>query len=385
MGIKKQRLLLYIATCFMWFSLYVYVPILSPYAKSMGASYTLVGAILSSYGLIQLCMRIPFGVLSDVLSKRKLFLYFGSAMGGISSLGMFLSPGPQLLLIFRACAGLSASTWAIYMIAYNSYYDREQQPRAIGLVNSALYLGQCIATLLGGLIAQYIGERATFAVAASAAIIGLLVLLRLPEPHAPKREPIKFQNFLALFQNKNLLLYSVMGIIMQAALYTGAFGFVSNILRDMGANNFLLGLATTLSTIPAILSSSLSGTFFKKTLGQKKTVLIGFALLSFTLLAVAAADTVMVIMLLMLVSGFSKGMLQPVLTSLAIADAKDNLRSTAASFFQSVYGIGMTLGPIVSGAIADHFSMAAAFVAMGAVTMLGFVFVLIKKENQAQP
>lgn len=381
MAVKKQRLLLYLATCFLWFSIYVYVPILSPYAEGMGASYTLIGAILSSYGLIQLCMRIPLGVLSDVLRRRKLFLLFGMTMGGLSSLGMFLSPSPRFLLVFRACAGLSASTWAIYMIAYNSYYTREQQPQAMGLINSALYLGQCVATLLGGVIAQYIGERMTFAVAASAAVVGVLVLLRLPEPKPAIREPLKLSSFLTLFKNKNLLFYSAMAVLMQAALYAGAFGFVPNILRDMGANNFLLGLATTLSTIPAILSSFLSGTLFRRTIGQKRTVLIGFVLLSLTLFLVAISNTVFVIMVLMLISGFAKGLLQPVLTSLAIADASDNLRSTAASFFQSVYGIGMTLGPIVSGAIADNMGMTAAFIIMGSVTMLGFVFILIKKQS----
>ncbi|HEX5414588.1 MAG TPA: hypothetical protein VFZ25_02905, partial [Chloroflexota bacterium] len=51
-----------ISTLFYWAALYVYVPILPVYAQTLGASLTVVGLVVSAYGLGQLVLRIPVGV-----------------------------------------------------------------------------------------------------------------------------------------------------------------------------------------------------------------------------------------------------------------------------------------------------------------------------------
>ncbi|NCA13440.1 MAG: hypothetical protein EBS89_04805, partial [Proteobacteria bacterium] len=44
--------------CF-WLSLYYYVPTLPNYARDLGAPLTVVGAMLSAYGIVQLVLRVP--------------------------------------------------------------------------------------------------------------------------------------------------------------------------------------------------------------------------------------------------------------------------------------------------------------------------------------
>ncbi len=65
------------STFLFWTSLYVYVPILAPYGRHLGGSMTVIGLIISSYGLMQLLFRIPLGVWSDRIGRRKPFLAAG--------------------------------------------------------------------------------------------------------------------------------------------------------------------------------------------------------------------------------------------------------------------------------------------------------------------
>ncbi|HET7769654.1 MAG TPA: MFS transporter, partial [Chloroflexota bacterium] len=60
-----------------WVSLYFYVPILPVYAQGMGASLSIVGVMLSAYGVMQLLLRIPTGLASDALGSRKPFVVLG--------------------------------------------------------------------------------------------------------------------------------------------------------------------------------------------------------------------------------------------------------------------------------------------------------------------
>ena len=51
-------------------------------------------------------------------------------------------------------------------------------------------------------------------------------------------------------------------------------------------------------------------------------------------------------------------------------------RSTAMGFFQAVYGVGMTIGPMIAGAVRDASGMPASYYFLVLVTVPGIVISL---------
>ena len=378
---KKQKILLYIAIALMWFSIYVYTPILSTYCEDLGATYTLVGTVLSSYGFVQMVMRIPIGIFTDLLRRRKVVMGAGFAFAFFSSLGFFLAEVPTLLIICRALSGLCASTWAIFLISYTSLYPDEEQGKGMGLANSANSIGQVFATLIGGFVAQYIGIKVPFVVGMIAALTGIILLFFVREPQIEQKEKITVRRLVSMLGNFDLVFYSIMAAFLMLALYTGPNGFVTNMLRDLNATDFMLGFASTLAMIPSVFSAALSGTFFKEKLGARNSMILGFFLVAVSILGMGLAESIFMIIVMLLVNGFAKGLLNSLLNSMAIQKIDKSLKSTGASFYQSVYGIGMTLGPIIAGVISDSFSMMAAFVFAAALMVIPVAAILIKREK----
>ena len=378
---KKQKILLYIAIALMWFSIYVYTPILSTYCEDLGATYTLVGTVLSSYGFVQMVMRIPIGIFTDLLRRRKVVMGAGFAFAFFSSLGFFLAEVPTLLIICRALSGLCASTWAIFLISYTSLYPDEKQGKGMGLANSANSIGQVFATLIGGFVAQYIGIKVPFVVGMIAALTGTILLFFVREPQIEQKEKITVRRLVSMLGNFDLVFYSIMAAFLMLALYTGPNGFVTNMLRDLKATDFMLGFASTLAMIPSVFSAALSGTFFKEKLGARNSMILGFVLVAVSILGMGLAKSIFMIIVMLLVNGFAKGLLNSLLNSMAIQKIDKSLKSTGASFYQSVYGIGMTLGPIIAGVISDSFSMMAAFVFAAALMVIPVAAILIKREK----
>ena len=77
---KKEypnRIVILVMTLFFWVSSYPYVPIISAYARSLGADATMIGLIGGAYGLSMMLLRFPTGVLSDRLGRRKIFIVLG--------------------------------------------------------------------------------------------------------------------------------------------------------------------------------------------------------------------------------------------------------------------------------------------------------------------
>ena len=86
MNEKKNERYLLSAVFLFWFSVYTYPSFLTTYVTdTLGAAKVLAGTIVGSYGLTQMILRIPLGIMSDVLKKRKLFVMIGFVLSIISS------------------------------------------------------------------------------------------------------------------------------------------------------------------------------------------------------------------------------------------------------------------------------------------------------------
>ena len=90
------------------------------------------------------------------------------------------------------------------MICFGSLFSEEEQPRALGIASSAMFVGQVPATFLGGVIAQLWGERATFLVAVGAAALGMLRMICVEQPRSTRTQRLSAQDFWQLLKNRDL-------------------------------------------------------------------------------------------------------------------------------------------------------------------------------------
>ncbi|MFS8573399.1 MAG: MFS transporter, partial [Clostridia bacterium] len=158
---EAPALLMAAVACF-WGALYLYVPILTPYAETLGASMTLLGLIVSSYGFSQLVLRIPVGIWSDRIGRRKPFIAAGYIAAVLAGLGLALSRGPYGVLAARTLSGVAATMWVVITVLFSSYFPPHRAGYAMSLINFATTLTQLAATLGGGLIAEAWGWQAPF-------------------------------------------------------------------------------------------------------------------------------------------------------------------------------------------------------------------------------
>lgn len=379
---KKSIRLFIFVTAFYWFSMYAYIPTFSPYIESLGASHKMIGLILGSYGFTQMLIRIPLGIYSDRINKRKIFVIIGILLSVISTVGMWFSQTPVLLLIFRSTAGASAATWVSFTVLFSSYFKKNDTSHAIGIINASNKSGQVVGMLLGGIIAQSLGQQYPFLLAAAAGIIGLILSLNVDEKNNVNHKAITFKEIIKVAKNRSLLTVSFLAILMMMISHSTTFGFIPVAAKNLGATSFHLGLLTTITTVPAVLSSYLSGSYFSQRLGEKNTVTIGFILLAFACLMVPFIEHLYLLYLNQMLNGFAQGMIFPVLMGLSIKNVEANKRGTAMGFFQAIYGLGMFAGPIFVGTISDFAGLRMGFWMIGLVGILGAILTRFYKAEK---
>ena len=73
-----------------------------------------------------------------------------------------------------------------------------------------------------------------------------------------------------------------------------------------------------------------------------------------------------------------------VLLGVCVQNVDPGRRSTAMGFFQAIYGLGMTAGPILMGMLTDGLSLPAAFRVMSVVALLALVLTLTLLPRRAK-
>ncbi|QZY55638.1 MFS transporter [Crassaminicella profunda] len=359
-----------IVTMLYWFSLYTYVPTLPSYAASLGASYKAIGLIVGSYGLSQMIVRIPLGILSDHLNKRKIFIPLGLLLSLLSSLGFLMSSSIPSLFFYRIMAGLSAATWVIYTILFSSYFPKEEAPKAMGLINSFNFIGQLSAMFLGGVVVEKFGVSSAFILSLGAAILGILFSFNIYEEPKISNTTITTSDLIAVSKNSYLMGISVLAILFQLINFSTVFGFTPIVAEKIGATDFQLGLLGTLSILPGVFAAPLSGTFFTKRFGEKRTIIGGFIVTALSTFCIPLISTVPLLMFSQIIGGFSRGLVFPLLMGLSIKDIEESKRATAMGFFQAIYGFGMFLGPFFTGILSDFSGLKFSFYFLGFLGLL---------------
>jgi Arabinose efflux permease len=367
---RATALLIAAIVCF-WGALYLYVPILTPYAEGAGASMSMLGLIVSSYGFSQLVLRIPVGIWSDRIGKRKPFIVAAYIAAMVAGLGLALSSGPTGILASRTMSGVAATMWVVITVLFSSYFPPDRAGYAMSLINFATTLTQLVATLAGGLIAEMWGWHAPFWGAALIGALGLVVAVPLREAQNQRTVGLSLGELVAVGKERFLLTVSLLAALYQINTWVTVYGFTPNVAAQLGASKAQLGWLSLVSTLPTAIASLGSGTFLARHMSERQMVVLGFGLSAAGTLAIPLVSTLPPLFVTQAIAGFGRGLIFPVLMGLSIKKVPGEKRATAMGFFQSIYALGMFGGPALAGVAAEAMGFAGAFYATAAVTALG--------------
>jgi MFS family permease len=352
-------------TLLFWLSMYTCVPILTPYVEHLGASHQMAGLIVGMYGLSQMLLRIPVGVVSDRLHKRKLFIVFGLAFSTLAGVGILVSQQLTWILLLRALAGAAAATWVDFTILFASYYKKEETTRAMGTITLYNSLGQMIGILGGGALADVYGWEAAFLLGAGVGVIGAVAALFIVEKFDPNEQPITVQGVAQVASDRILLTVSFLAILFQLLTFATVFGFTPVYAQALGATKLDMGVLTFCSTLPTALAAWIGGRHLARRIGERSVIVLGFALSGIFTVLIPATSSFWLLVVTQALAGFGRGFTTPVLMALSIKHMDTGRRATAMGFYQAIYGFGMFAGPYLMGLLGDSLTLKQGFLIVG--------------------
>jgi len=366
---RRSLIFLYMgAVVFYWMSLYLYVPTLSVYAESKTDNLTLVGVVLSQYGLWQAVARFPLGIVADWVGRRKPFVLAGFVLAGLGALLMGMGRDINDLIVGRALTGFAASVWVLLVVAVNSQFPPEDAVRATAMLSGVNSVARMFATGITGTLNEWGGYALAFFLAAVAAGLAVLVMLLVREPPRPPKQP-SLRSLGYLITRRDVLVPSLLCAVSQYAIWTATFSFSPILAKNLGASGVALSMLTSMNIALVMLGSFTTSAVVER-LGARRLVVFSFVGIALAMGLLAFAHSLVWVFAAQFFFGVASGVVYSVLMGLSIRYVEEAQRATAMGLFQAVYAIGMFTGPWLSGILADAIGMQPMFGVVGAACLV---------------
>lgn len=378
------------ANFMIFFSFMLVMPLLPLYlSEEFGAGKHTIGVVLSGYTVTALIARLFSGYIVDSFPRRTVLL-FSYALFSFFFLGYLIGGSLLIFAIIRTFHGapFGTTTVANSTVAIDVLHPR-RRAEGIGYYGLSNNLATAISPTIGLFMYEVWGNyHAIFFLSFLMSFIGLwinsTVTFRKNEPDSftgeekKKRSPIGLDRF--------FLLEAWSEGVMLACL-SFSYGVLSTYLAIYGKET--MGIASGTGLFFLILSCGLmiSRITGGRSLRQGKVVrnaTLGMSISVFSYLLFAAVPNYWGYYGCAIILGLGNGHMFPAVQTMFVNLAPHNRRGTANSSMLTSWDVGIGLGVVFGGIIAEIQGYRASFWMASIVNMLGvaFYFLHVRKSYQ---
>lgn len=382
--VTPSYLLIIAANFLQFFGFWLLIPILPFYLQEIfGADKTSIGAILSCYTIAALCIRPFSGYLLDSFARKPLYLlayFLFTAMFG----GYLLAGTLTLFIIFRIVHGLS---FGMVTVSGNTIVidimPSSRRGEGLGYYGLANNMAMSIGPMTGLFMHDAgVGYTLIFGSSLLAGIIGLTCAWLVKTPYKPsvKREPISLDRFILL---KGIS--AGISLLLLSIPYGMTTNYVAMFAKQIGITT-PTGYFFTLMAIGMAVARLFSGKWVDK---GKITQVIGggLYLVCFCFFGLSSCGwlvqwslsaTTLFFFLISLLLGIGFGTMFPAYNTLFVNLAPNNQRGTATSTYLTSWDVGIGIGMVVGGYIAEISTFKMAYLCGAILTVVSFFYFRIK-------
>ena len=244
-------------------SMNVFLPSMPGIAAAFGTDYAVVQLAVSAYLALTGLLNLVAGPLSDRYGRRVVLL--GSfAVFVVASIGCAVAPNVELFLACRMVQAVVASGMVLSRTIVRDMYPRARAASMIGYVTMGMSLVPMVGPMIGGVLDEAFGWRASFVLlAVFGALVMALIAFDLGETNMARSGSFTQQvrHYPALLRSRRFWGYAATAAMASGAFFAflGGAPYVATNVLGMGQSE--TGLYFGIVAFGYLIGNWLSGRF----------------------------------------------------------------------------------------------------------------------------
>jgi MFS family permease len=378
-SIWNRNFILNLTVTFLLFlSMYVLLPTLPIYARTLGGNETIAGTVVGLFTFSSVLVRPLFGNLLD-RQGRKSILIIGIIISILAVIAHNLAFNLVVLLALRVIHGVGwgASTTATITIA-SDLIPAEKRNEGMGFYGIASIIGMAIGPALGLSLMNY---SLTLLLTASTilAALGLVVSFFINYEKSQNKTVNKSAKPAKAVILEKTAIPPALVLLCITLTYGGIVSFIPLYAGARGVQN--IGLFFTVYALVLLISRPIIGKLADR-YGGRKFVAPGILLIAAALGVLIKADSLPLFLLSGIIYGIGFATVQPILNAIVVSLAPPERRGAANATFTTAMDLGIGIGSIILGFIVQQsgyesmYGISAIFALLGIIV---FYLILYRK------
>jgi DHA1 family multidrug resistance protein-like MFS transporter len=331
-------------------------PILPFYAETFNVNYTLIGLVVSAFGIGRILLDLPTGFLAKKY-RKKMIMIMGLTLVSFSSFLAGFAPNYGILLLARFIEGIGSALYVTTATVYLALVaSPERRGRLMSIYSGFILLGTIFGPSFGGIIANFYGIRAPFHVYAIVTAIGIIPTLILPRIENSNEDDFKFKE---LTRNAGKSLLNPNFLLILPAIFTLFFirtGVRSTLVPLYSENNLKLsvievGLLLTLAGLATASTMVPIGNISDR-IGRRNPLILSLLLSIPFILWIPFTKDIVTLAICLAFYGALIGLSGPIAAYVTDVSPPDQIE-IYMGMYRTIGDIGFVIGPILMGYIAD--------------------------------
>ena len=339
-----------------------FVPV---FAQRLGATFLELAYIGTAYSLVYAVAPIFVGGLADRVNRRYLYV-LAIIINFVATIALAFSRSVSEIIVIRALAGLGlAFFWPITEILALQLAQRHSQVRELGLYSVSWGSAYLIGPALGGIIIEHFGFRDLFVVSSALMIGALMVGIYLRFDYNPKGTKK------GSFEGQFHVMRELLPWYFMIAFYGVVFSIVTTMfpgyasLTGISAESIGI-LFTAFGTVRVLVYATEHYVHF----GEKKALVSAAFLISVGSGIMVLFPNFSAFLIAIVIIGGCFAIIYPLCMSLVSRHFSDAQTGAAVGSYESVYGMGSAIGPMIAGVLATVSDPRMSFVSVSIFAVL---------------
>ncbi len=334
------------------------VPIFPYYITELGVGGTELGVLAASFAITRILLAGPLGGVSDRIGRKPVLVV--ALLGfAIANLIYAFAYSVLVMIIARALEGaISAGFYPAANAFVSDMTTPDNRGTAMGYLSTGNMLGFVFGPSLGGILAEFLGIRMPFVIAAIVTLVTLLllyILVKEPPQRTSREEYQKYKVPLREVFSRHFEAYSVLGLAMFANMFAIGIlevAFMLDAVQRFAFSPLEIGIFFGVLGVITIVGNIAFGKMSDR-VGRKWLIVVGSFIGALSLFMFMMASDVLSFYLAGAVLGVAISMRGPTIQAM-IADLTDqSAYGIVMGAFGAVSNSAYVVGPLLGGVLYD--------------------------------
>ena len=377
-GYRLSYVLLCVVGLAAMFSVSLINPLLSIFAKEIGAVGVMIGLSVAGYWIARVLLEIPSGFLS-----ARFGYYWPMLLGLIlTTVGTFWNAfvtDPYQLILARALQGLGAPLFfAVSMTFIVNMFSADRRGAAMGIFQGVEFGGSILGSTFSGYLITMLGFQGGFFLSTALCAMAVLLIalprnVRHESASMPPIPAMKLSSLPKVFKNKILIIVSF-ATLMEFILSNGVIYTVYPLFakETLGMSLTDIGLIMGARSLGYVIAMLVMGSIADR-IGRKPVLLFGVASTAIMTVVLNFASGITMTAAILFIIGITTGAIWIVCPVMAAEAVEPENRGAAIGTYRTFFDLGSIFGPIMMMYVAGIYGTSSTFFLAAALLAVAFV------------